>query len=60
MTKRKMTKLEAACRVLCKQNGDSPNERVIYGNGWRWYDYRTEARAIIRAIEKAGRAARES
>ena len=52
MAKRGMTKLEAVCRVLCRQNGDNPNERVDYGKGYRWYDYHLEARAILRALAK--------
>jgi hypothetical protein len=54
--KRKITKLDAVCRVLCKQDGGFPSERVDYGKGFRWYDYRAEASAILRAIARAERA----
>ena len=52
VAKRKMTKLEAVCRLLCSQHGDDPNERVVYGNGYRWQDYHLEGRAILRALAK--------
>lgn len=54
--KRQPTKLEIVCRALCKQNNDSPSERVDYGNGFRWGDYRVEARAILRALARAEKA----
>lgn len=54
MAKRR-SKLEVVCRTLCKQfGGDDPDERVDYGNGWRWYDYHIEARAVLRALKRAG------
>lgn len=56
MTSAHKAKLETVCRILCKQNGGDPNERVDYGvdygNGWRWFDYRTEARQILRALKR--------
>jgi hypothetical protein len=56
MKKRRRTKLEAVCLVLCRQDGGNPSERVDYGSGYRWYDYHVEARAILRAIARAERA----
>ena len=40
--------------MLCKQNGGDPNERVDYGNGWRWYDYRVEAGSILSSLARNG------
>lgn len=50
----KNSKLEAVARVLCRQNNDYPNEKVDYNReGRRWADYKTEARAVLRAIAKS-------